>query len=327
MNMKNKPLILVTPSREPDPVNGNIDQIRVHKNYADSIYQAGGVPLIPAFSGEELRSLVDASDGLLLTGGRDVAPRRYGEQTSPECGKLDLWRDELEWALIDAFIQQKKPTVLFLISGGGSSLFEKPLIPLEELQSITEQLLASGADIVEMNTIRKRLSAVKGGRFALHCVPAQVYAVILSDILGDPMDMIASGPACVDPSTCNQALEIAEKYQLKLSPSTWELLQEETPKVLDNVAAKTTGSVRMLCTAAAQECRALGYEPVLLTDRLCCEAVMLGVFSIYCLYTRRRRQRSRLPCRRGNGRAHQGARYGWTQPRACPSGGTRHRRT
>lgn len=109
MNMKNKPLIFVTPSREPDPVNGNIDQIRVHKNYADSIYQAGGVPLIPAFSGEELRSLVDASDGLLLTGGRDVAPRRYGEQTSPECGKLDLWRDELEWALIDAFIQQKKP--------------------------------------------------------------------------------------------------------------------------------------------------------------------------------------------------------------------------
>lgn len=63
---------------------------------------------------------------------------------------------------------------------------------------------------MEMNTIRKRLSAVKGGRFALHCVPAQVYAVILSDILGDPMDMIASGPACVDPSTCNQALEIAE---------------------------------------------------------------------------------------------------------------------
>ena len=177
-------------------------------------------------------------------------------------------------------------TVLFLISGGGSSLFEKPLIPLEKLQSITEQLLAGGADIVEMNTIRKRLSAVKGGRFALHCVPAQVYAVILSDILGDPMDMIASGPACVDPSTCNQALEIAEKYQLKLSPSTWELLQEETPKVLDNVAAKTTGSVRMLCAAAAQECRALGYEPVLLTDRLCCEARDAGSFlaSIACTH-------------------------------------------
>ena len=84
--------------------------------------------------------------------------------------------------------------VLFLLSGGGSALLEKPLIPGAELQDITSQLLASGADIVEMNTIRKRLSGVKGGRFALACAPAQVYSIVLSDILGDPLDMIASGP-------------------------------------------------------------------------------------------------------------------------------------
>ena len=77
--------------------------------------------------------------------------------------------------------------VLFLLSGGGSALFEKPLISGEELQNITGQLLASGADIVEMNTIRKRLSAVKGGRFARLCAPAQVYSIVLSDILGDPL--------------------------------------------------------------------------------------------------------------------------------------------
>ena len=100
-------------------------------------------------------------------------------------------------------------TVLFLLSGGGSALFEKPLIPGEELQDVTGQLLASGADIVEINTIRKRLSGVKGGRFAQACAPAQVFSVVLSDILGDPLDMIASGPAVPDTSTCAQALAIA----------------------------------------------------------------------------------------------------------------------
>ena len=70
-------------------------------------------------------------------------------------------------------------TVLFLLSGGGSALFEQPLIPAEELQDVTRQLLSCGADIVEMNTIRKRLSKVKGGRFALHCAPAHVEAVAL----------------------------------------------------------------------------------------------------------------------------------------------------
>ena len=110
-----------------------------------------------------------------------------------------------------------KDTVLFLLSGGGSALFERPLIPPEELTGLTKQLLACGADIVEMNTVRKRLSAVKGGRFAELCAPAQVFSIVLSDIIGDPLDMIASGPAYPDQSTCAQALEIVERYGLKLS--------------------------------------------------------------------------------------------------------------
>mgnify|MGYP002542606337 CR=1 FL=1 len=167
-------------------------------------------------------------------------------------------------------------TVLFLLSGGGSALFEKPLLPAEELQAITQALLACGADIVEINTIRKRLSAVKGGRFALACAPAAVYSVVLSDILGDPLDMIASGPACPDSSTCAQAAAIAEKYRLALSPAAAALLRQETPKTLPNVTTKITGSVRELCRAAADACRAEGYEPVLLTDCLCCEAREAG---------------------------------------------------
>ncbi len=169
-------------------------------------------------------------------------------------------------------------TVLFLLSGGGSALFEQPLLPLADLQDITRELLAAGADIVEINTVRKRLSAVKGGRFAAHCAPAQVFSIVLSDIVGDPLDMIASGPACPDRSTCAQALAIAEKYRLCLSPHARALLCQETPKTLTNVTTKITGSVRALCAAAEKECRALGYEPVLLTDCLTCEAREAGSF-------------------------------------------------
>ena len=176
-------------------------------------------------------------------------------------------------------------TVLFLLSGGGSALFEKPLISGQELQSITSQLLACGADITEINTIRKRLSAVKGGRFARHCAPAQVYTIVLSDILGDPLDMIASGPACPDSTTCAEALAIAEKYDLTLSCEAKALLSQETPKELHNVTTSITGSVRQLCAAAAKACRELGYEPVLLTDQLSCQAKEAGSFLASVLKT------------------------------------------
>lgn len=169
-------------------------------------------------------------------------------------------------------------TVLFLISGGGSALFEKPLIPGEELQDITNQLLACGADIVEINTVRKRLSAVKGGKFAKICEPAKVYAIVLSDILGDPLDMIASGPACPDTSTCEDANKIIAKYNIRLSDKAKGLMNIETPKQLDNVTTQINGSVRQLCSAVEKECVKYGYEPVMLTDQLCCQAKEAGSF-------------------------------------------------
>lgn len=180
---------------------------------------------------------------------------------------------------------QAEDTVLFLLSGGGSALFEKPLVLAEELQDVTQQLLACGADIVEINTIRKRLSQVKGGRFAKICAPAKVVAVVLSDILGDPLDMIASGPACPDSATAKDALRIAEKYNLRLSEEAKRLLEVETPKVLDNVETQINGSVRELCAAAAKTCRELGYEPVLLTDQLRCQAKEAGSFLASVLQT------------------------------------------
>ena len=168
--------------------------------------------------------------------------------------------------------------VLFLLSGGGSALFEKPLISEEEMAGITKQLLASGADITEMNTIRKRLSSVKGGRFALACMPAHVYTVVLSDIIGDPLDMIASGPAYPDTSTCEQAEAIIKKYGIQLSNESAELMKKETPKSLDNVTTFVTGSVRQLCASASAKAKELGYEPVFLTSSLSCEAREAGAF-------------------------------------------------
>lgn len=168
--------------------------------------------------------------------------------------------------------------VLFLLSGGGSALFEKPLITPEELEDVTRQLLACGADITQINTLRKRFSAVKGGRFARLCAPAQVFSIILSDVLGDPLDMIASGPAYPDSTTSAQALAIAEKYHLKLSDAARACLLEETPKALSNVQSVVTGSVRQLCTAAAETAAALGYAPFVLSNCVCCEAREAGSF-------------------------------------------------
>lgn len=166
--------------------------------------------------------------------------------------------------------------VLFLVSGGGSALFEAPLIPLEDLVDLTGQLLKSGADITEMNTVRKRLSRVKGGKFAALVAPAKVYAIVLSDILGDPLDMIASGPAHPDMSTYADAMAVINKYAITISSQTLEALKTETPKALNNVETIVTGSVRQLCQSAEKTCRALGYTPHVLTSSLRCEASEAG---------------------------------------------------
>ena len=169
-------------------------------------------------------------------------------------------------------------TVLFLVSGGGSALFELPAdgVTLSDMKDVTSQLLACGADIVEMNTIRKHLSSVKGGRFAKLCAPAHVFMVVLSDVLGDRLDSIASGPAWPDESTSDEALAIVKKYDLHLKPELIKILSQETPKKLENVTAIITGSVTALCEAASNIAKSKGYTPLVLTTTMTCEAREAG---------------------------------------------------
>lgn len=170
--------------------------------------------------------------------------------------------------------------VLFLVSGGGSALFEAlpEGVTLDDLQAINEQLLRSGANIVEINAIRKRLSLVKGGRFARRAAPARVLTLALSDVLGDRLDTIASGPAYPDATTVETVRAIVDKYRLALSPKLRQLLEQETPKALDNVETHIIGSVRVAVEAAAQAAQERGYRPLILTTTLDCEAREAGRF-------------------------------------------------
>ena len=164
--------------------------------------------------------------------------------------------------------------VVLLISGGGSALFELPVdgVTLEDIAGITAQLLACGADITEINCIRKRLSAVKGGRLALEIAPARIFSIILSDVLGDSLDAIASGPAAPDASSCADAWAIVEKYALRLNAGMRRALEKETPKRLPGVENVIAGNLHALCAAAARAAETLGYPARIMDESLCCEA-------------------------------------------------------
>ena len=238
--------------------------------------------------GKAAWQMADAAYGFLgnrISGG--VVVTKY-DHSKGKIGNLEIYEgghpvpDENSYRGTSAAIKAveglgEEDIVLFLVSGGGSALFEKPLIPSSDMARLTSELLASGASITEMNTIRKRMSAVKGGKFALLCKPAKVFSIVLSDIIGDPLDMIASGPAYPDSSTREEAEAIAEAYGLTLTDEMKKLLAEETPKSLDNVETHVTGSVRELCASASRAAEELGYKSFVITSYLSCIAREAGV--------------------------------------------------
>lgn len=162
----------------------------------------------------------------------------------------------------------KDDLVIFLISGGGSALFEDPLIDLEKLKQVNEELLKHSINIKEINTIRKRLSKVKGGKFAQLCKPAKILNIILSDIIDDPLDMIASGPSCPDKTIPKDALNIVKKYNISFDKEILSLLNEDTIKELDNVETFVINNNKKLTLAAKDVAISLGYKTIHLDKAL-----------------------------------------------------------
>ena len=196
--------------------------------------------------------------------------------------------------------------VICLISGGGSALLPMPGdgVTLEDKQAINRALLKSGATISEMNCVRRHLSAIKGGRLAAACHPAQVVNLLISDVPGDnPMD-IASGPTVADPTTCTDALEIVRRYGIELPAGAQRLLVSgagETVKPgdsrLERVSTNLVATPQMALEAAAEVARAAGVMPLILGDSIEGEARDVGkVMAGIALQAARRGQPGRRPC-------------------------------
>ena len=170
----------------------------------------------------------------------------------------------------------KDDLVLCLISGGGSALLALPAegVILEDKQAVNKALLKSGATITEMNTVRKHLSAIKGGRLAAAAAPAKVVALMISDVPGDDPSIIASGPTVPDPSTNQDALAIIAKYSIDVPASVRRCLEtvEETPKPGDprlaNVENIMVATPQASLEAAAEVARKAGVTPVILGDSI-----------------------------------------------------------
>ncbi|MGK5070317.1 glycerate kinase type-2 family protein [Janthinobacterium sp. RT4P48] len=197
-------------------------------------------------------------------------------------------------------------TVLCLISGGGSSLLALPLdgISLEDKQALNRALLASGATIGEMNCVRRHLSAIKGGRLAAACHPAQVVTLAISDVPGDKLGDIASGPTVADATTCDDALAIVRRYGIALPDSIRKTLESgrgESVKPGDPRLARTQTTLvatpQLALEAAAAVARAAGVTPYILGDSLEGEARDVGtVMAGIALQTAMRGQPFPAPC-------------------------------
>ncbi len=175
----------------------------------------------------------------------------------------------------------KDDLVVALISGGGSSLLSLPAdgISAEDKRAVNRALLKSGAPIEDMNIVRKHLSNIKGGRLAAAAYPARVETLVISDVPGDDLAAVASGPTVPDPSTFAQARAVIAKYGIEVPASVKRHLAEakhETPKHLDNARARCIASPQQSLMAAAKVARDAGYRPIILGDAIEGEARDVG---------------------------------------------------
>lgn len=168
-------------------------------------------------------------------------------------------------------------TVLCLISGGGSALLPLPLegIAISEKINISKQLLKSGASISEINTVRRHLSAIKGGRLARACYPARLITWLISDVPGDGRSDIASGPTVPDTTTRQDAMDLLHRYQVQVSDAVWRVLESELAESIkpghwcfQNTNCVTIATPQMALEAAARHAQSLGISSFILSDAI-----------------------------------------------------------
>jgi hydroxypyruvate reductase len=235
----------------------------------------------------QMASAVEKILGRRLTGGIVVTKHGHATAKLRRAEVIESAHPVPDQAGVDASRQVERllrqlnarDLLIVAISGGASSLLSAPAEPitLAEKQATTDRLLRAGANIGELNAVRKHLSTLKGGRLAALAFPATVVSLLLSDVIGDPLDVIGSGPTAPDPTTFEDALAVLRKYQLmnKIPKPVRRHLEQgesETPKPGDDAFQHVTniviGSSRLALQAAASEAKARGYRPLILSSTM-----------------------------------------------------------
>ncbi len=284
---------------------GKIYNDFIRKNFKDLLVVGFGKA-----SCQMAKAVEEVFDINLITGGIVVTKYGYAKnqrsaisgQQSEELKKIKVFEaghpipDENGIKATEEIIKlvknaERDTLVLCLISGGGSALFVSPYngITLSEKQLITDLLLNAGAEISELNTVRKHISRVKGGRLAELAYPSEIVSLMISDVIGDKLDVIASGPTAPDTSTFQEAIDVIKKYKLaeKTPKSVMNILNKgreglipETPKKDNNVFNKVKniiiGNNQKALDAAKSESQSLGFEAEIISSSIAGEAREVG---------------------------------------------------
>ncbi|MDP2257198.1 MAG: glycerate kinase [Polaromonas sp.] len=251
-------------------------------------------------------------EGLVVTRYHHVPPRPEGvlarievvEASHPVPDEAGLAAAQRILAMVQGL--SANDLVLCLISGGGSSLLTLPAegLSLEDKQSINKALLGSGANITEMNCVRKHLSRIKGGRLAAACAPARVVTLSISDVPGDDPSIIASGPTVPDASSCADAVAILQRYGIEVPGAVMRLLAQgalETPKpgdpLFDGHEVHMMATPQQSLEAAAEAARAAGLTAYILSDEMEGESREVGkVHAALARAVARKGQPFQKPC-------------------------------
>lgn len=227
-----------------------------------------------------MEELIDFDEGIIITTENiELRKAKLRKGTHPFPSKENIEATE---ELIEIFEKAGEDDLIFvLISGGGSSLLCKPAISLESMREVTKQLMEKGCTIEELNTVRKHLSHVKGGQLAKK-TKAKIISLIISDIVGNPIEFISSGPTCEDTTTFEDAMSILKKYGIENEEAIQQIERgikgevEETPKRLDNVENIIIADNEMACRKAKEKAREEGYYAKIVSTCLRGEARYVG---------------------------------------------------